>query len=176
MGDDIRARSVSLFESSISAALTQVQGASAPASQIEQLAASIEEAIFSAFEGQTGNEYRNEVRERSLVIKKDNPEVIKRLLNGELGPREFTSASASDLRSATQARTDTALEEQNLQDSLGMVTAEPTVAVNEDQEQGRTGQVGPAEAMLGEEGEFKSRAQPKVGKAMEGIEFETPGG
>lgn len=68
------------------------------------------------------------------------------------------------------------LEERNLQSSLGMVTAEPTLAVDEEQKEGRTGQLGTAENMLGEEGDFKSRAQPKVGKAMEGIEFETPGG
>lgn len=47
-------------------------------------------------------------------------------------------------------------------------------AVTEEQKGNDPSQLGVAEAMLGGEGEFASRKQPKVGKAMEGVEFETP--
>lgn len=44
----------------------------------------------------------------------------------------------------------------------------PEQVVDDSQVDGASGQIGVAEDMLGAEGEFKARGQPKVGRANEG--------
>lgn len=107
MCKDIRQRSASLLSTSISAALTQAQGLSpndspSPA-KIEELASALEAALFSSRDQQTGNDYRNAIREKSLVLKKDNPNMVKALLSGEFSPQEFATAEAS-VRTVTARR------------------------------------------------------------------------
>lgn len=93
-GDDIRSRSVTLLSTSLSTAVSHA-GAAADQSQLEQLAAAIEEATFDSQGAQTGNEYRNAVREKSLVLKKDNPDIVQQLISGKMTPKTFAQATAA---------------------------------------------------------------------------------
>lgn len=88
MTDDIRSRSAKLLETSIAASL------SSGSSDVSQLASSLEEAIFQASGSSTGNEYRDAVRQRSLVLKKDNPELATSLVEGTISVEEVARATS----------------------------------------------------------------------------------
>ena len=154
-------------------------------SSLPQLAAAIEEAIFTSHSSDSGNEYRASIRDRSLVLKKDNPALVHSLLSGSMTPESFATSPAQDLRSAQQVQSDTAVEQEQLKEAMApedpdvlaeAKNVEETRPVGEEMsEEGPAGTVQRTEETLGEEGDYKSRAQPKVGRAMEGIEFETGG-
>lgn len=88
MTDDIRNRSVKLLETSLAAS------ASSGSSDLSQLASSLEEAIFQANGSSTGNEYRDAVRQRSLILKKDNPELATSLVEGKISVEEVAGATS----------------------------------------------------------------------------------
>lgn len=79
------------------------------------------------------------------------------------------------MKTDAQAASDNQLRQQNLNASIGIDELDPDngAAISQQQERDMEtyGEVG--EESLGEEGEFKARAQPKVGEAMRGVEFET---
>lgn len=85
MTDDIRNRSVKLLETSLAAS---------GSSDVSQLASSLEEAIFQANGSSTGNEYRDAVRQRSLILKKDNPELATSLMEGNISVEEVAGATS----------------------------------------------------------------------------------
>lgn len=67
------------------------------------------------------------------------------------------------------------MQQENIQQSIGLDSnfadgevVQPDQVVNDSQENAASGQIGVAEDMLGGEGEFKARGQPKTGKANEG--------
>lgn len=178
---DIRNRSISLLSTSLAGGLEAAGNASATPSQsqLDQAAIQIEAALFTAHQESTSNEYRNATRERSLMLKKDNPQLAAQLLSGSLSFQDFATQPASSLRSSDQKKADEVLEAENIQSSMGISSnfaegdlVEATRPVELEGARGGdafvSGQSGLAEAMLGEEGEFKARGQPKVGKAMEG--------
>ncbi len=79
-----------------------------------------------------------------------------------------------------QAQEDAELRQQNLDASVGVDELDPqygTMSTSQSrmQEEATYGEAGEASYDGGGEGEFKARAQPKVGEAMRGIEFETGG-
>lgn len=178
---DIRNRSISLLSTSLAGGLEAAGNASATPSQsqLDQAATQIEAALFTTHQESTSNEYRNAIRERSLMLKKDNPQLAAQLLSGSLSFHDFATQPASSLRSSDQKKADEVLEAENIQSSMGISSnfaegdlVEATRPVELEGARGGdafvSGQSGFAEAMLGEEGEFKARGQPKVGKAMEG--------
>lgn len=90
------------------------------------------------------------------------------------------------MKTKEQAAQDNQLRQQNLQASVGVdeldpdqgniVTSEqgiPRMQESDMETYGEAGEAGEASLGGGGEGEFKARAQPKVGQAMRGIEFET---
>jgi len=88
------------------------------------------------------------------------------------------SVVLQELKTAEQAQKDAQLRQQNMAASVGVDDLDPdniNIATSE-QEASRM-QEGDMETFgeSGEtsEGEFKARAQPKVGEAMRGVEFET---
>lgn len=49
-------------------------------------------AIFRAHQSETGNDYRNVIRQKGLALKqKHNEEIIGRLLNGSMSPDDFAN-------------------------------------------------------------------------------------
>ncbi|CAO1614512.1 unnamed protein product [Sympodiomycopsis kandeliae] len=178
---DIRARSRDLLHSSLEAGASSIS-LQASSDQLSSLASSIESAIYEASGSTTSNEYRDSIRQRSLFVKKDNPQaLLPALLDSNLTPLQFAQASHSELQSPQQNLSDSKLQEENISNSIGLQSnfidgdvVQSDQVVNDTQENGASGQIGVAEEMLGGEGEFKARGQPKTGKAMEGIEFETP--
>jgi hypothetical protein len=56
-------------------------------------AAAIEGAVYEKYNGDTGNEYRNELRSLSLNLGKDNPDLGKRVASGEVSAEALISMS-----------------------------------------------------------------------------------
>lgn len=84
------------------------------------------------------------------------------------------------MKTEKQAQEDAELRQQNLDASVGVDELDPqygTMSTSQSrmQEEATYGEAGEASYDGGAEGEFKARAQPKVGEAMRGIEFETGG-
>lgn len=87
------------------------------------------------------------------------------------------------MKTERQAKQDEQLRQQNLEASVGVddldpdrgakVTYEQGISRMEEEDMTTYGEAGEASLGGGGEGEFKARAQPKVGEAMRGIEFET---
>lgn len=87
------------------------------------------------------------------------------------------------MKTEAQAAQDRQLRQQNLEASVGVDELDPEMGPIVTSEQGISrmqegdmetyGEAGEASMGGGGEGEFKARAQPKVGEAMRGIEFET---
>ncbi len=85
------------------------------------------------------------------------------------------------MKTEKQAQEDAELRQQNLDASVGVDELDPQYGTMATSQQGRSrmqeeatyGEAGEASYDGGGEGEFKARAQPKVGEAMRGIEFET---
>lgn len=82
------------------------------------------------------------------------------------------------MKTAEQAQQDEQLRQQNLVASVGVDDLDPDLGATHTFEQGISRQQEGDMDTYGEaggdaEGEFKARAQPKVGEAMRGIEFET---
>lgn len=87
------------------------------------------------------------------------------------------------MKTQEQAAQDQQLRQQNLEASVGVDELDPDLGAIVTSEQGISrmqegdmetyGEAGEASLGGGGEGEFKARAQPKVGEAMRGIEFET---
>lgn len=82
------------------------------------------------------------------------------------------------MKTEQQARQDQQLRQQNLEASVGVDELDPEQGPIVTSEQGisriQEGDLETyGEAGDSSEGEFKARAQPKVGEAMRGIEFET---
>ena len=82
------------------------------------------------------------------------------------------------MKTAEQAQQDDQLRQQNLEASVGVDDLDPDLGATHTYEQGISRMQEGDMATYGEageasEGEFKARAQPKVGEAMRGIEFET---
>ena len=80
------------------------------------------------------------------------------------------------MKTKEQAKQDAQLRQQNFEASVGVdgLYPEPGAITTADEADMYTyGEAGDATLGGGGEGEFKARAQPKVGEAMRGIEFET---
>ncbi|PWZ03182.1 hypothetical protein BCV70DRAFT_214646 [Testicularia cyperi] len=172
---DIRDRSAKFLADSLAASSSE-QDASAAASQLEQ-------AIFDEAGQSTSNDYRNEVRSIGLTLKKDNPQLAADLLQGNISATQIAGMSPEDMKSAEQAKKDEALRQENLNASIGVDELDPEQGLTHTGQQGTSrmeeddmytyGEAGDGSMGGGGEGEFKARAQPKVGEAMRGIEFET---
>lgn len=90
-----------------------------------------------------------------------------------------------DMKTNEQAQHDAQLRQQNLDASVGVneldpetgngliATAQQGISREQEGDMYTYGEAGDASLGGGGEGEFKARAQPKVGEAMRGIEFET---
>lgn len=174
--DDIRPRSIELLTTSLQSAAP-----GADPNQLSQLASEIEEALFLASDSDSGNTYRSSIRDRSLVLKKDNPGLAKELLSGSSTAQTFATASPQDLRSSQQVAADSQLEQDHLQEAMApsepeALSEQKSMAETRPLEEAQPGApIGEDGTALGEEGEFKERSQPRVGRAMEGVEFETAG-
>ncbi|KAJ9477539.1 Transcription elongation factor [Pseudozyma hubeiensis] len=168
---DIRSKSANFLADSISAA-TGGQDASSSATQLEQ-------AVFEKFGQSTSNDYRNDVRNIGLTLKKDNPQLAQDLLQGNVAPGQLVNMSHEEMKTDEQAKQDQQLRQQNLEASVGVDELDPehgsTQGISRTQEDDMEtyGEAGDSSMGGGGEGEFKARAQPKVGEAMRGIEFET---
>ncbi len=87
------------------------------------------------------------------------------------------------MKTEAQAAQDQQLRQQNLEASVGVdeldpemgpiVTSNKASLACREGDMETYGEAGEASMGGGGEGEFKARAQPKVGEAMRGIEFET---
>lgn len=159
---DIRDKSVQYLADSLAAASNGQDGSS--------IASQLEEQIHSKH-GDTSNDYRAEIRDTGLTLKKDNPQLATALLSGSTSASEIASMSFEEMKSDKQAAQDQELRQQNLSASIGIdeLDTDPdsaaTMRADDDPN------VDPNE--IDAEGDFKARAQPKVGEAMRGIEFET---
>lgn len=175
MADDIRSRSTDLLLTSLQSG-AETTSIKAEKPTLSTLAEQLEASIHAANGSTTSNEYRDAIRQRSLFLKKDNPQaLIPALLQGTLSADDFANASHTHLQSPEQALSDAQLQQDNIQQSIGMASdavdgaaVQPDQVANDSQENGASGQIGVAEDMLGGEGEFKARGQPKTGKANEG--------
>lgn len=156
---DIRDKSVQFLADSLSANANGQDGSS--------IASQLEEQIHSKH-GDTSNDYRSEIRDTGLTLKKDNPQLAAALLSGSTSAAEIASMSFEQMKSDQQAAQDQELRQQNLSASIGVdeLDTDPDSAANM-----LTNDLDPNE--IDAEGDFKARAQPKVGEAMRGIEFET---
>ncbi|SPO22497.1 uncharacterized protein UTRI_01175 [Ustilago trichophora] len=172
---DIRSKSVTFLGDSISAAAGG-QDASTAANQLE-------EAIFQKFDQSTSNDYRGEIRNIGLTVKKDNPQLAQDLVSGKVAPNQLVNMSFEEMKTTEQAKQDENLRQRNLEASVGvdeldpeqgaLVTSEQGISRMQEGDMETYGEAGEASLGGGGEGEFKARAQPKVGEAMRGIEFET---
>ncbi|SNX82575.1 uncharacterized protein MEPE_01281 [Melanopsichium pennsylvanicum] len=165
---EIRSKSATFLAESISAA-TGGQDATSVAAQLE-------EAIFQKFDHSTSNDYRGKIRNIGLTLKKDNPQLAADIASGTLAPAHLVNMSLEEMKTAEQAQQDEQLRQQNLQASVGVDGLDTDQVITNEQgishmQQGDAETYG--EAGEASEGEFKARAQPKVGEAMRGIEFET---
>ena len=82
---DIRSKSANFLGDSIAAA-TGGQDASAAAAQLEQ-------AIHDKFGQSTSNDYRGEIRNIGLTLKKDNPQLAQDLVQGNIAPNQLVNMS-----------------------------------------------------------------------------------
>ena len=82
---DIREKSANFLSESIATA-TGGQDASGVAAQLEQ-------AIFDKFGQSTSNDYRGEIRNIGLTLKKDNPKLAQDLAAGTLVPEQLVNMS-----------------------------------------------------------------------------------
>ncbi|KAJ1033358.1 hypothetical protein NDA13_001350 [Ustilago tritici] len=167
---DIRSKSASFLSDAIATA-TGGQNASSAATQLEQ-------ALFEKHRQSTSNDYRGDIRNIGLTLKNDNPQLASDLAEGKLAPGQLVSMSYEEMKTEQQAKQDDQLRQQNLQESVGvdeldpdqnnMITSEHGISRMQEGDMETYG-----EADKASEGEFKARAQPKVGEAMRDIEFET---
>ncbi|CBQ70593.1 conserved hypothetical protein [Sporisorium reilianum SRZ2] len=172
---DIRTRSTNFLGDSIAAA-TGGQDASTASAQLEQ-------AVYEKSGQSTSNDYRGDIRNLGLTLKKDNPQLAQDLVEGNIAPEQLVHMTPEELKTEEQAKQDQQLRQQNLEASVGVDDLDPDRGANVTYEQGISrmqegdmetyGEAGEASLGGGGEGEFKARAQPKVGEAMRGIEFET---
>lgn len=91
---DIRSKSAKFLGDSIAAA-TGVQDTSSTAAQIEQ-------AVFDKFGQSTSNDYRGDIRNIGLTLKKDNPQLAQDLVQGSVAPEQLVNMS-SEVRSGSDA-------------------------------------------------------------------------
>lgn len=82
---DIRDKSSQFLADSIAAA-TGAQGASSTAAQLEQ-------AVYDKFGQSTSNDYRGDIRNIGLTLKKDNPQLASDLVQGKVAPEELVNMS-----------------------------------------------------------------------------------
>lgn len=80
---DIRAKSANFLGDSISAA-TGGQDASAASAQLEQ-------AVFDKFGQSTSNDYRGDIRNIGLTLKKHNPQLAQDLVQGKIAPEQLVN-------------------------------------------------------------------------------------
>lgn len=79
---DIRQQSTKLLAST----LAQIDGGKGEASSLAQ---QIEEAVYAAHDGMTGNAYRDQMRSVSLDLGKNNVELAKQLLSGTVSAQQL---------------------------------------------------------------------------------------
>lgn len=91
---DIRDKSSNFLSESISSA-TGGQDASSAAAQLEQ-------ALFAKHGESTSNDYRGEVRNLGLTLKKDNPQLANDVLAGNVAPDQLVNMSI-EVRSTPKA-------------------------------------------------------------------------
>lgn len=159
---DIRDKSVQYLADSLAAASGGQDGSYA--------ASQLEDQIHTKY-GDTSNDYRAEIRDTGLTLKKDNPQLAAALLNGSTSASDIASMSFEQMKSKEQAAQDQELRQQNLSASIGIdeLDTDPDSAANMHAKDDPN--LHPDE--IDAEGDFKARSQPKVGEAMRGIEFET---
>lgn len=159
---DIRDKSVQYLAESLAAASGGQDGSS--------IAAQLEEQIHGKH-GDTSNDYRAEIRDTGLTLKKDNPQLAAALLSGSTSASQVAAMSFEEMKTDKQAAQDQELRQQNLSASIGIdeLDTDPDSATNLGGDDRPN--IDPNE--IDAEGDFKARAQPKVGESMRGIEFET---
>lgn len=169
---DIRQASTTLLANSLRKA------ADSSATNADDIAKQLEEAVYAKHGGDTGNDYRDQLRSLSLDLGKNNVELARELLEGRINAKDLIESGPDGLKSAERAQQDDEINEQNLRESLGSskipvyehggAGAGPAAATDLSQE----GEVSAQEASMGEEGDMKARSQPKI-QGLEGIEFES---
>lgn len=105
--DNIRASSARFLSQSIAGSTSASQD------QADALGASLEGAIHEASSSSTGNEYRQEVRSKGLALKKDNPELARDLVEGNVRPEELAGMSNDELKSDRLRESDARIQQQS---------------------------------------------------------------
>ncbi|KAN0060924.1 hypothetical protein ACQY0O_006658 [Thecaphora frezii] len=170
--DTIRTRSLTF--------LLHCLSSTSHSSSLPSFAEGLESAIFQKH-GSTNNAYRNEVRSKGLTLKKDNPQLVTQLVEGRVSVETLARWEEEEMKSPHQSKRDEELRKQGLQNAIGVddfatdvtSTTQPTLPPRDEEDLETYGEAKDAEMGGGGEGEFKARAQPKVGEAMRGVEFET---
>lgn len=93
---DIRSKSAAFLGDSI-AASTGAQDASSTAAQLEQ-------AVYDKFGQSTSNDYRGDIRNIGLTLKKDNPQLAQDLVQGNVAPNQLVNMSQEVSRSSSLVR------------------------------------------------------------------------
>ena len=93
---DIRDKSAALLSSTL-------EGLAPSNAQANERAVALEAAVFDKHAGQTGNEYRNEVRQLSLDMGKNNTEMGQRVAEGSLAPQSLVQMSGDVSRRGCRA-------------------------------------------------------------------------
>ncbi|EPQ28280.1 uncharacterized protein PFL1_04107 [Pseudozyma flocculosa PF-1] len=173
---EIRTRSAHFLTESLSSA----SPSSSSSQDLSSLGSDLEAAIH-AKHGDTSNEYRAEVRNLGLTLKRDNPQLAASLVQGTVTAEQVAHMSDDELKSPQRRMEDNRLRQQGLENAVGVddfqidvtSTTQPGISTADQADMATYGEAEDAEMGGGGEGEFKARAQPKVGEAMKGIEFET---
>jgi len=84
---DIRQASTKLLTSTLS----NTEGSSG-ADQASAIAQQLEQAVYEAHQGNTGNAYRDQLRSLHLDLSKNNVELAKRLVSGQVNAQELIQA------------------------------------------------------------------------------------
>lgn len=85
---DVREKSTTLLTSTLESLLPDGD------SSAEHQTSALEAAVFEKHAGETGNEYRNEIRQLSLDLGKNNTELGKRVAKGEIDARSLAKMSS----------------------------------------------------------------------------------
>lgn len=84
---DIRQSSIKLLTSTLS----NTEGSNG-ADQASNLAQQLEQAVFEVHHGNTGNAYRDQLRSLHLDLSKNNVDLAKQLVSGQVSAQELIQA------------------------------------------------------------------------------------
>lgn len=104
---DIRQSSIKLLTSTFSN--TEGNGGIDQASAIAQ---QLEQAVYDSHQGDTGNAYRDQLRTLHLDLSKNNVDLAKKLVNGEISAQQLIQAGPEGMKTDERARQDDEMREQ----------------------------------------------------------------